>query len=70
MLFLCCRIGNMNTSSAHWWGHKAEKATFLYIVGCSPFDIPNLPMRLDEPTHTVSSSGRDGCSIIDGKIVP
>ena len=42
----------------HWWGHKAEKATFLYIVGCSPFDIPNLPMRLDEPTHTVSSSGR------------
>lgn len=42
----------------HWWGHRAEKKTWLYIVGCAPGDVPPLPYRMDEPTHTVSSSGR------------
>lgn len=41
-----------------WWGHRAEKATLLYIVGCRPADIPDIPMVLGEPTHVVSSSGR------------
>jgi len=44
----------------HWWGHRAEKATLLYIVGCNPEDIPALPYRLDEPTHVVQSRKRDG----------
>jgi hypothetical protein len=37
----------------HWWGHRAEKKTFLYIVGCEPKDIPEIPLRLDKPTHVI-----------------
>ncbi|MFV3415300.1 hypothetical protein ACNFH8_23800 [Pseudomonas sp. NY15436] len=35
------------------WGHRAEKATWLYIVGCSPSDIPAIPRRSGKPTHCV-----------------
>lgn len=31
------------------WGHKAEKLTWLYIVGCSVDDLPQMPPR-GEPT--------------------
>ena len=44
----------------HWWGHRAEKKTRLYIVGCEPRDIPAMPMRLDEPTHVIGDVGRAG----------
>jgi hypothetical protein len=37
----------------HWWGHRAEKATLLYIVGCEPKDIPVIPMRMEEVTHCI-----------------
>jgi hypothetical protein len=42
----------------NWWGHRAEKATFLYIVGCEPRDIPDMPMILGEATHVVQSRKR------------
>lgn len=42
----------------HWFGHRAEKKTKLYIVGCEPWDIPDMPMRLDEPTHVIGDVGR------------
>jgi hypothetical protein len=42
----------------HWWGHRAEKKTLLYICGVEPRDIPPLPLRLDDPTHIVGSSRR------------
>lgn len=42
----------------HWFGHRAEKSTLLYIVGVAPRDIPDMPMRLDEPTHVVQSRKR------------
>jgi hypothetical protein len=29
-----------------WWGHRAEKATWLYICGCS--DIPEIPFKIGE----------------------
>lgn len=52
----------------HWLGHRAEKATLLYIVGCEPRDTPAFPLRIDEPTHIVGTSGRrnDGTKIVPG----
>ena len=44
----------------HWWGHRAEKATLLYIVGCEPANVPTLPYRMDEPTHVVQSRKQTG----------
>jgi hypothetical protein len=41
-----------------WWGHRAEKATFLYIVGCNPKDVPELPLCIGEPTHVIQSRKR------------
>jgi hypothetical protein len=41
-----------------WWGHRAEKATWLYIVGVSPRELPAVPLRLGRSTHTVSPSSR------------
>lgn len=29
-----------------WWGHRAQKKTLLYIVGCEPGDIPLMPLQL------------------------
>lgn len=44
----------------YWFGHRARKATRLYIVGCEPRGLPPMPMRLGEATHTVGLwSGRD-----------
>jgi hypothetical protein len=41
------------------FGHRAEKATFLYIVGCAPADIPDFPLVLGEATHVVAQARRD-----------
>ncbi len=41
-----------------WFGHRAEKPTYLYIVGASPRDLPVLPLRLGEATHICGTSGR------------
>lgn len=41
-----------------WWGHKADKATLLYIVGIEPHELPPYPMSLGEASHVVSSSRR------------
>lgn len=35
------------------WGHKAQKATWLYIVGCAQSDIPAIPKRFGSPTHCI-----------------
>lgn len=44
----------------HWFGHRAQKRTRLYVVGCEPHEAPEMPMRLGEATHTVGLwSGRD-----------
>ena len=40
----------------HWFGHKAEKSTLLYIVGCHPGDEPTMPMVLGKARYVVGSS--------------
>ncbi|WP_296652784.1 hypothetical protein [Paraburkholderia sp.] len=42
----------------HWFGHNAEKSTLLYIVGCPPAEVPEMPMTLGEAPMVVSTSGR------------
>lgn len=39
-----------------WWGHRCDKATWLYIVGLEPRELPVMPLRLGEATHVVSSA--------------
>ena len=47
-----------------WFGHRAEKATFFYIVGCEPSAVPEIPFKLGEPTHVVKTSKRQGRGLI------
>lgn len=42
----------------YWFGHGAEKSTLLYIVGCSPAEVPAIPLALGEAPFVVSTSGR------------
>jgi len=42
------------------WGHRAAKATWLYIVGCPISRMPDAPFRQGEPTHVVQSRKRTG----------
>ena len=42
-----------------WWGHKAEKETWFYIVGCGPTDLPLIPYVMGEATHVVQSRKRE-----------
>jgi len=37
-----------------WWGHRAQKDTWLYIVGCEPRDLPAMPMVLGEASHVIA----------------
>lgn len=43
-----------------WWGHRAYKSTWLYVVGCAPGSIPRFPLVLGDAPCTVGLySGRD-----------
>ena len=44
--------------SQKWWGHKAEKATWLYVCGATWRDMPPLPLTLGEATHVVQTRKR------------
>lgn len=46
-----------------WWGHLAQKATFLYICGCGPAEVPEIPLYLGTATHVVSRSRAKGTKL-------
>lgn len=40
-----------------WWGHKAEKSTWLYVVGADMREIEaDIPFHMGYPSHVVTSS--------------
>lgn len=45
------------------WGHRCEKATWLYIVGCPRCAIPAIPFRAGSPTHLIAG----GLKSVTGK---
>ena len=51
-----------------WWGHRAEKATWFYIVGCEPRDIPAVPLILGKAGAVIRLDQRrpDGTHIRKG----
>jgi len=52
-------FGGWTLGLLQWWfGHKAEKATKLYICGITPMDLPEIPIKLGYPEFVVSSSKR------------
>lgn len=46
--------------SQWWFGHKADKPTWLYMVGIEPTDLPSIPYRIGEPAFVVNTSKRVG----------
>lgn len=54
--------------SQHWWGHKAQKDTWFYIVGCEPANVPEIPIVLGEASHVVATGGKrsDGSRLHKG----
>lgn len=51
------RFGGFTIAIPQWWfGHKAEKWTWLYICGSSE-DLPDIPFKLGEATHKVTNGG-------------
>ena len=41
-----------------WFGHRCEKATWLYIVGLAPGELPPFPLVLGDPSHVIQSRKR------------
>lgn len=46
------------TIDQNWWGHRAQKRTRLYIVGCAPTEIPTMPLKLGRAECVVGDVGR------------
>jgi hypothetical protein len=51
------------------FGHRADKATLLYVCGIEPADIPPIPLRLGKSTHVIAQmrTRKDGTRIRKGE---
>lgn len=41
-----------------WFGHRAQKKTYLYICGCEVGQLPAIPLSFNAITHVISKSKR------------
>lgn len=48
--------GFLISINQHWFGFKARKKTFLYILGCSRSQLPQIPLRFEPVTHSVGTT--------------
>lgn len=54
----------------HWFGHRAEKKTWLYIVGCDRLNVPDMPMVLGDASHVITQGRtrrKDGTRLKKGQ---
>lgn len=51
-----------------WWGHRAQKATWLYVCGCERKDVPQMPLVLGQSDCVIRLDKRraDGTHIRKG----
>jgi hypothetical protein len=39
-----------------WWGHKAQKKTWLYIVGCPLSELPQMPLNFNGIEYFIATT--------------
>jgi len=39
----------------HWWGHRAQKRTWLYVCGCKRNEIPSMPIRITQAPCVITN---------------
>ena len=61
-------VGFLLTVDQFNWGHRCRKRTRLYVVGCSPADVPAIPARAGKPTHCITQA--HGAHIGDAQFLP
>lgn len=44
----------------YWWGHEADKRTWLYICGLNGRELPDLPLKLGRAPKVVGTSLKPG----------
>lgn len=40
----------------HWWGHRAQKRTWLYVCGCRLADVPPMPITLTKAPCVITNT--------------
>jgi len=48
--------GYLISINQHWFGFQARKRIYLYILGCTRSQLPQVPLNFSAITHSVSTS--------------